>query len=83
MKLYCVEVTYETVIYAENEKDALKQAPYIIKHEDDGDPADTFATEIDSVKTLPSGWDGDCFPYGKDAQYIKIKEILEQQNVES
>lgn len=74
MKLYKVKVEFETVIAAKNQKDAIKNAEYVIKHEADDPASDIEAVEITDESHLPDGWDTDCFPFN-DSRNLTIGEI--------
>lgn len=64
MKLYTVEVTFKTVILAEDARDAEKQAEGVVKHEDD--TAETVsAVELTSIDDLPAPWEPHCRPWGR------------------
>lgn len=77
MKLYKVEVVYQTVILAENEQEAERKAGYIIRNEDDGDPTCVTAQEVSYLAQLPDPWDGDCRPWGERDPFDRtIGEIL-------
>jgi len=78
MKLYSVEVTYQVVIRAESSVSAERQADYIVRHEDDGEPTTVTASEVKTVADLEKPWDGDCRPWGeRDPMDRTIGQILE------
>lgn len=77
MKLYKVEVIYQTVILAESEQDAERNAGYVIKKEDDADPQMIMAEEVTNVAQLPAPWDGECRPWGeRDPMDRTIGQVL-------
>lgn len=79
MKLFKVRVEYETVILAKDEDDAISQADYVIKNNDDGYEG-VYVYKINDIDDLPSGWDGKCRPWGeRDAFDRKIEEILQRK----
>jgi hypothetical protein len=64
MKLYTVEVTFKTVILAEDARDAENQAESIVKREDD--TAETVsAFELTNIDELPAPWEPKCRPWGR------------------
>lgn len=76
MKLYRVHLEFETVILAESEDAAIKQAESIIKDSDD--PASFVAAdEIKTLMEIPPGWDKGCRPWGEtDPMDRTVGEIL-------
>jgi hypothetical protein len=79
MKIYKVQITYETVIRAASQKDAERDANYIIKNECDSAPTEIIADEISDVHELPCGWDEYCRPWGvTDPHDRALGEILEK-----
>jgi len=78
MKLYAVEVTFKTVVRAPDALAAELLAEDVVKDEDD--PADSaIAYEIKTLDDLPSGWKGNCIPWGeRDPMDRTIKEILDE-----
>ena len=72
MKLYKVRVEYETVIRAESQERAEKDAPYIIHNEADEEPVFVNGQEIETLKDLPRGWDGYCLPWGERDPHDKM-----------
>jgi hypothetical protein len=78
-KLYNVEVTYKTVVFAESKEAAEREAEYAIRHEDE--PAvEVYVSEIKSLSDVKTPWDGGCIPWGDQENYSTIKEILDQQS---
>ena len=78
MKLYQVEVTYQTIILAENETDAEKQADYIVRHEADDDPLIVNASEISHASQVKQPWTPQCRPWGERDPYDRtIAQILQ------
>lgn len=75
MKLYKVEVTFETVVLAKDQKEAEHEAMWAVKMEDD-EAEDIYATVIQNENDLPHGWDIECCPWGKNKEGYTIKQIL-------
>ena len=76
MKIYKVTIEFETVIAAESAQDAENQAQSIIR---DGDDECTLnhAKEITALNQLPTGWNGECIPWGeKVIEDKRLKNIL-------
>lgn len=77
MKLYKVHLEYETVILAESQEAAEREAAYVLRHEADDEPEVVFADEIQTASDLPSGWNPQCRPWGeRDPHDRTIGEIL-------
>lgn len=78
MKIYRVEITYETVIRASSQEDAERQANRILRDSDE-EPATVDAVEVTTLPSLPLGWNGDCRPWGETDPYDRtLREILGQ-----
>jgi hypothetical protein len=80
-KLYNVEVTYKTVVFAESKEAAQREAECVIRYEDV--PADViYSSEIKSISDVETPWEGSCIPWGdqENDSYSTIKEILDQQS---
>lgn len=76
-KLYTVSIGYNYVIAVEDDEDPYDVAEDVlsdVKWDLDAYNADLFTTEM---KTLPHGWDEDCYPYRSSGQEKTIKQILE------
>ena len=77
MKLFKIEVTYETVILAENLAAAELLGPGIIKGTDESENT-VWSSEIKTLGDLPPGWDGKCRPWGEEDPFDRtIEKILE------
>jgi hypothetical protein len=76
MKLYKVEMTFETVVLAESSQAAEREARYNIGEED---PIECWVSGIRALGDLPDQWDGDCIPWGggHNVKQHTIKQILE------
>ena len=82
MKIYRVEIKYETVIRAASQEDAERQANRILRDSDE-EPDTVTAVEVTQLPCLPMGWNGDCRPWGEtDPHDRTLREIL-GQNAES
>lgn len=79
MKLFKVQVQYETVIRAKDSKSAEREANYIIRNECDSEPTEIDADEINSVSDLPYGWNVDCLPWGEHDGDKTIGELLNKE----
>jgi hypothetical protein len=75
MKLYTVRVEFETVVYAEDEKSAEREAIQAVKWEDE-EPDQVWVEELEKGDELPYMWTEDCYPWGDKATKT-IKQILE------
>lgn len=76
MKIYRVEISYETVIRAASQKDAERQANRILRDSDE-EPATVTAVEVTRLPCLPKGWNEDCRPWGDPDPHDKtLREIL-------
>ncbi len=62
-RLFRVQVTFDTVIYAEDEKVAKQKVKYGTGEIDDM-PVSVLATPIESLDGLPAGWNAECLPWG-------------------
>lgn len=71
-KLYTVEVTYKVVVIAGSIAEAEKEAQLAAPDVD----ADLYV----SAFYLPSGWDGECLPFGdQDGEdELTIGELIEK-----
>ncbi len=74
-RLFRVWVTYDTVIYAEDEKAAKQLVKYGMGEIDDM-PVSVIAMPIQSRDGLPAGWNTACLPWGNAPENITIGEIL-------
>ncbi len=74
-KLYRVIVTYDTVIYAETEKAAMRKVKLGTGEIDDY-PVSVTATPIESDDGLPEKWDTNCLPWGDAPINVTVGEIL-------
>ena len=82
MKIYRVQINYDTIIRATSREDAERQANRILRASDE-EPKALEAVEITSLKELPMEWNGDCRPWGEtDPHDRTLSEIL-GHNVES
>ena len=78
MKIYRVQINYDTIIRATSREDAERQANRILRDSDE-EPDALEAVEITSLKELPTGWNGDCRPWGEtDPHDRTLREILGQ-----
>ena len=80
-RLFRVKVTYETVIYAESESEAVKHVSYGTGEIDDT-PINTEVSDINKLSDLPSPWDGLCLPWGDTPEGKTISNILLERNKE-
>lgn len=62
-RLFRVQVTFDTVIYAEDEKAAKQKVKYGTGEIDDM-PVSVIAMPIESRDGLPAGWNTECLPWG-------------------
>lgn len=62
-RLFRVQVTFDTVIYAEDEKAARQKVKYGTGEIDDM-PVSVIAMPIESRDGLPAGWNTECLPWG-------------------
>jgi hypothetical protein len=77
MKLFKVQLYYETVIRAASSEAAEKEAKYAIRHEIDDEPLSVDAFELADVNDLPQGWNPQCRPWGERDPYDRtIGQIL-------
>jgi hypothetical protein len=74
-RLFRVQVTFDTVIYAEDEKAAKQKVKYGTGDIDDM-PVSVLAMPIDSSDGLPAGWNTGCLPWGDAPENTTIGEIL-------
>jgi len=75
-RLFRVQVTFDTVIYAEDEKAAKQQVKYGTGEIDDM-PVSVLAMPIESLDGLPAGWNAECLPWGDTPLPSKtIGEVL-------
>ena len=75
-RLFRVQVTFDTVIYAESEKAAKQKVKYGTGEIDDM-PVSVLAMPIESLDGLPAGWNAECLPWGDAPLPSKtIGEIL-------
>ena len=72
-KLYRVEVTYEAVVYAEDEHDARDYVSEIRRGED---WPDVYATQITSMREAPDGWDESTLIYHPGSWDLTLGEAL-------
>lgn len=73
-------MTFDTVIYAEDEKAAKQKVKYGTGEIDDM-PVSVLAMPIESSDGLPAGWNAGCLPWGDAPENTTIGEIL-NANVE-
>ena len=74
-RLFRVQVTFDTVIYAADEK-AAKQIVKYGTGEIDDMPVSVLAMPIESRDGLPAGWNTGCLPWGDAPENTTIGEIL-------
>ena len=74
-RLFRVQVIFDTVIYAADEKAAKQKVKYGTGEIDDM-PVSVIAMPIESRNGLPSGWDTGCLPWGDAPENTTIGEIL-------
>lgn len=74
-RLFRVQVTFDTVIYAEDEKAAKQKVKYGTGEIDDM-PVSVLAMPIESSDGLPEGWNTGCLPWGDAPENTTIGEIL-------
>lgn len=74
-RLFRVQVTFDTVIYAEDEKAAKQLVKYGTGEIDDM-PVSVIAMPIKSRDGLPAGWNTACLPWGNAPENTTIGEIL-------
>ena len=74
MKLYKVILEYEVCVIADNERAATNEAIFMSFEES---PIANFATEIKSLKNIPSTWK-DSYPYGENPKELTCQEFIEQ-----
>lgn len=74
-RLFRVQVTFDTVIYAEAEKTAKQLVKYGTGEIDDM-PVSVTAMPIESRDGLPAGWNAECLPWGDAPENTTIGEIL-------
>lgn len=74
-RLFRVQVTYDTVIYADDEKVAKQKVKYGTGEIDDM-PVSVLAMPIESRDGLPEGWNTGCLPWGDAPENTTIGEIL-------
>ena len=74
-RIFRVQVTFDTVIYAEDEKAAKQKVKYGTGEIDDM-PVSVLAMPIESRDGLPAGWDTGCLPWGDAPENTTIAEIL-------
>ena len=77
-RLFRVQVTFETVIFAEDEKEAKRKVKYGTGEIDDM-PVLVLALPIESKEGLPQGWDTACLPW-HGPENKTIAEILSANN---
>lgn len=67
-KFYEVEITTTAIVQADDEDSARRTAELdqSTVMNDDPYPNVNVVREVRSLKDLPSGWNGDCIPYGGD-----------------
>lgn len=73
-RLFRVQVTFDTVIFAEDEKEAKRKVKYGTGEIDDM-PVSVLALPIESKDGLPPGWDTACLPW-HGPENTTIAEIL-------
>lgn len=79
MKFYRVTAEIEYVIACEDDEDEFSAADDAwrdVKY--DEEPSIFVGNEIKSLKDLPSGWDGECIPYGAGDGNTRLKEMLNE-----
>lgn len=81
-KLFRVKVTYDTVIYAESENEALRHVSYGMGEIDDM-PTNTEVSDINKLSDLPSSWGSLCLPWGDMPEGKTISSILLETNKEA
>lgn len=74
-RLFRVQVTFDTVIYAEDEKAAKQKVKYGTGEIDDM-PVFVLAIPIESSDGLPAGWNTGCLPWGGAPENTTIGEII-------
>ena len=74
-RLFRVQVTFDTVIYAEDEKAAKQKVKYGTGEIDDM-PVSVLAMPIESSDGLPAGWNTGCLPWGDAPKNTTIGEII-------
>ena len=74
-RLFRVQVTFDTVIYAADEKAAKQMVKYGTGEIDDM-PVSVLAMPIESLDGLPAGWNTGCLPWGDAPENTTIGEIL-------
>jgi hypothetical protein len=74
-RLFRVQVTFDTVIYAEDEKAAKQKVRYGTGEIDDT-PVSVLAMPIESSDGLPAGWNTESLPWGDAPENTTIGEIL-------
>ena len=74
-RIFRVQVIFDTVIYAEDEKAAKQKVKYGTGEIDDM-PVSVLAMPIESRDGLPAGWDTGCLPWGDAPENTTIGEIL-------
>ena len=78
MKIYRVQINYETVIRAASREEAERHANRILRNSDE-EPDAVEAVEVTRLPCLPMGWNGDCRPWGEtDPHDRTLREILGQ-----
>ena len=66
MPIFKLEMTVETVVEADSMEDAIDYAMSNQREVmDECEPEVRLTMEVTSLRGLPAGWDGDCFPYGE------------------
>jgi hypothetical protein len=76
-RLFRVKVTYETVIYAESEEEALGHVTYGMSEIDDT-PQEVKASPINDISDLPGTWSEKCLPWGNTLEDKNIAKILSE-----
>ena len=74
MKLYKVLLEYEVCVIADNEHAAMNEARFMSSEES---PVADFATEIKSLKDIPSTWKDSC-AYGENPEELTCQEFIEK-----
>ena len=74
-KLYTVSIEYEYVVAVEDGDDqywVAEEAFRDVKYDMDSQNVSMFVTEM---KTIPQGWDDQCYPYRLSGEEKRICEI--------
>ena len=79
-KLYTVTIEYEYVIAVEDDEepyDVAEDTFREVRYEMDRSNIDMNVSEM---RSIPWGWDKDCYPYRNDAPEKTIGTILEENS---